>query len=147
MVSEVDRLLQRDDRQGVLLIGPPAVGKTAIINECVQRRTARFHHRRDQKPQVWWLSPQRLISGMSYLGQWEQRWLSILRESSKRDHILYFDDLVGLFTAGRTRDSSLLPPMCVAFWRSIRCVCWQKPRRNSWRFYGDAIAAWPIAFT
>lgn len=107
LVSEVDRLLQRDDRQGVLLIGPPAVGKTAIINECVQRRTARFHHRRDQKPQVWWLSPQRLISGMSYLGQWEQRWLSILRESSKRDHILYFDDLVGLFTAGRTRDSSL----------------------------------------
>lgn len=107
LVDEVDRLLQRDDRQGVLLVGPPAVGKTAIINECVQRRTARFHHRRDQKPQVWWMSPQRLISGMSYLGQWEQRWLSILRESSKRDHILYFDDLVGLFTAGRTRDSSL----------------------------------------
>lgn len=107
LVGEIDRLLQRDDRQGVLLIGPPAVGKTAIINECVQRRAARFHHRCDQKPQVWWLSPQRLISGMSYLGQWEQRWLSILRESSKRDHILYFDDLVGLFTAGRTRDSSL----------------------------------------
>lgn len=107
LVDEVERLLLRDDRQGVLLVGPPAVGKTAIINECVQRRVARFHHRRDQKPQVWWLSPQRLISGMSYLGQWEQRWLSILRESSKRDHILYFDDLVGLFTAGRTRDSSL----------------------------------------
>lgn len=107
LVNEIERLLQREDRQGVLLVGPPAVGKTAIINECVQRRTAHFHHRRDQKPQVWWLSPQRLISGMSYLGQWEQRWLSILRESSKRDHILYFDDLVGLFTAGRTRDSSL----------------------------------------
>ena len=107
LVDEVDRLLQRDDRQGILLVGPPAVGKTAIINECVQRRVARLRHRRDQKPQVWWLSPQRLISGMSYLGQWEQRWLSILREASKRDHILYFDDLVGLFTAGRTRDSSL----------------------------------------
>ncbi len=106
-VNEVDRLLQREDRQGVLIIGPPAVGKSAIIKECVQRRVARYQQRRDQKPQVWWLSPQRLISGMSYLGQWEQRWLAILREASRRDHILYFDDLVGLFTAGRTRDSSL----------------------------------------
>jgi hypothetical protein len=83
------------------------VGKTAILHACFRRRAERFRDRRDQKPQVWWLSPQRLISGMSYLGQWEQRWLSILRESAKRDHVLYFDDLVGLFTAGRTRDSSL----------------------------------------
>jgi ATP-dependent Clp protease ATP-binding subunit ClpC len=106
-VDEIDRLLQRADRQGVLIVGPPAVGKTAIIQECVARRVARFERRQDQKPQSWWLSPQRLVSGMSYLGQWEQRWLAILREASKRDHILVFDDLVGLFTAGRTRDSSL----------------------------------------
>jgi ATP-dependent Clp protease ATP-binding subunit ClpC len=106
-VDEIDRLLQRADRQGVLIVGPPAVGKTAIIQECVARRVARFQRRQDQKPQTWWLSPQRLVSGMSYLGQWEQRWLAILREASKRDHILVFDDLVGLFTAGRTRDSSL----------------------------------------
>jgi ATP-dependent Clp protease ATP-binding subunit ClpC len=107
LVSEVDHMLQREDRQGVLLVGPPAVGKTAIIHECVKRRVERFRSRRGHRPQVWWLSPQRLISGMSYLGQWEQRWLAILAEASKRDHILYFDDLVGLFTAGRTRDSSL----------------------------------------
>lgn len=107
LVDEVDRLLARDDRQGVILVGPPACGKSAIVQDCVTRRAERFRKRRGQKPQIWWLSPQRLISGMSYLGQWEQRWLAILREASKRDHVLYFDDLVGLFTAGRTRDSSL----------------------------------------
>lgn len=107
LVDEVDRLMQRADRQGVLLVGPSAVGKTAIVQECVSRRVARYHDRTHHKPQVWWLSPQRLVSGMSYLGQWEQRWLAILREGAKRDHIFYFDDLIGLFTAGRTRDSSL----------------------------------------
>lgn len=107
LVDEVDRMLSRDDRQGVMLVGPAAVGKTAIVRECARRRMERHRNQRGHKPQVWQLSPQRLISGMSYLGQWEQRWLAILREASKRDHVLYFDDLVGFFTAGRTRDSSL----------------------------------------
>src|SRR5262249_41266847 len=35
---------------------------------------------------------------------------AILKESQKRDHVLYFDDLLGLYQAGRSRDSSL----CVA---------------------------------
>lgn len=107
IVDEIDHLLRRPDRQGVLVIGPPAVGKTAILQECIKRRTERYRNRRGHKPQTWWISPQRLISGMMYLGQWEQRWLAILREATKRDHILYFEDLVGLYTAGLTRDSRL----------------------------------------
>ncbi len=107
LVDEIDHVLRRPDRQGVLIIGPPAVGKSAIFYECVKRRAARFEHRRGHKPQTWWISPQRLVSGMMYLGQWEQRWLAILREATRRDHILYFEDLVGLYTAGLTRDSRL----------------------------------------
>lgn len=107
IVDEIDHLLRRADRQGVLVIGPPAVGKTAILQECIKRRTERYRNKRGHKPQTWWISPQRLISGMMYLGQWEQRWLAILREATKRDHILYFEDLVGLYTAGLTRDSRL----------------------------------------
>ena len=106
-INEMDRMLQRDDRQGVMIIGQPATGKSAIFRACVKRRADRFRDAKGNRPQVWWLAPQRLISGMSYLGQWEQRWLSILREATRRDHILYFDDLVTFFSAGRTRESSL----------------------------------------
>ena len=106
-INEIDRMLQREDRQGVMIVGQPSSGKSAIFRACVKRRAERFREAKGNRPQVWWLAPQRLISGMSYLGQWEQRWLAILREATRRDHILYFDDLVTFFSAGRTRDSSL----------------------------------------
>ncbi len=107
LINEIDRMLQRSDRQGVLIVGQPASGKSAIFRACVKRRMDRYRKAKGSRPQTWWLSPQRLISGMSYLGQWEQRWLSILKEATKRDHILYVDDLVSFFSAGKTRDSTL----------------------------------------
>ncbi|MFO1064491.1 MAG: AAA family ATPase [Pirellulales bacterium] len=107
IVEEIDHVLSRRDRQGVLIVGAAASGKTTVFHECVKRRFERFENRRGSKPQTWWISPQRLVSGMMYLGQWEQRWLAILREAAKRDHILYFEDLIGLYTAGITRDSRL----------------------------------------
>lgn len=89
----------------LLLVGPNQVGKTAVIHEWVFR----LHQERGEErvPQVWLLSPQRLISGMSYVGQWEQRVLAIFDEAQREGHILYFDDLIGLFSAGKSRDSNL----------------------------------------
>jgi len=44
---------------------------------------------------------------MSFLGQWEGRLLAILKESQRKHHTLYFDDLIGLFYAGRSSASNL----------------------------------------
>ena len=49
----------------------------------------------------------RLISGMSYLGEWENRVLAILDHARSKDHVLFFDDLPGLFSAGTSSASSL----------------------------------------
>jgi DNA polymerase III delta prime subunit len=59
------------------------------------------------KGSTWLISPQRLISGMSYVGQWENRLLAILKTAKKSDVTLYFDDLIGLFSAGITSQSQL----------------------------------------
>ena len=115
-ITELSTLLSAGDRRPVLVIGKRLVGKTAIIHEFVRRRmdrrrssevTLHIANIADLQGDVWLVSPQRLISGMSYLGQWEGRFLAILKESQRKHHTLYFDDLIGLFYSGRTSSSQL----------------------------------------
>lgn len=118
-VTELTRLLGGSDNQPIVLTGKRLVGKSAIIHEFVRRRMDRRRTSEvtmhvgqrgsiaDLSGDVWLISPQRLISGMSYVGQWEARLLAILKEAKRKRHTLYFDDLVGLFSAGRSGSSSL----------------------------------------
>ncbi len=106
-VSELARLLDGKDKRPVLLMGARQVGKTAVIHECVYQRVKRSEQPYTGQDNVWLISPQRLISGMSYVGQWENRLLAILKEAGTKNHVLYFDNLLGLFTAGLTSDSNL----------------------------------------
>jgi ATP-dependent Clp protease ATP-binding subunit ClpA len=106
-VAELTRLLEAPDRRPVLLTGPHLAGKTALIEEYVHRRTARRKSAYKNKNNVWLIAPQRLISGMSFVGQWENRLLAIIKEARRRKHTLYFDDLLGLFKAGISASSNL----------------------------------------
>ena len=115
-VSEVTSLLSASDQRSVLVVGKRLVGKTAVIHEFVRRRMERRRTSEttmhiasiaDLRGDVWLVSPQRLISGMSFLGQWEGRLLAILKEGQRKRHTLYFDDVIGLFYAGRTSASKL----------------------------------------
>jgi ATP-dependent Clp protease ATP-binding subunit ClpC len=109
-VEELTRLLTARERRPMLLVGPRQSGKTTILHEHVHRTVAQRKSPFQARQNVWLLSPQRLIAGMSYLGQWEQRLLAILKTARKRDHLLYFDDLLGAYRSGMSRDSKL----CVA---------------------------------
>jgi ATP-dependent Clp protease ATP-binding subunit ClpC len=106
-VDELSRLLTARDRRPVLLVGPRQAGKTTVLHEVVYRRVAEKKSPFVNRDCAWLISPQRLISGMSYVGQWEARLLAILRHAKKRHHVLYFDDLVGLFLAGISAVSTL----------------------------------------
>ncbi|MEK6237415.1 MAG: AAA family ATPase, partial [Planctomycetales bacterium] len=106
-IGELTEALTSPDRRPVLIVGRPLVGKTSLVHECTYRRVAERRNPHASNQNVWLLSPQRLISGMCYVGQWENRLLAILKEAEKRDHVLYFDHLLGLFQAGVSRDSNL----------------------------------------
>lgn len=105
-VGELTRLLQLADRRPVVILGGNKVGKTTLLHECVyQRVSQRKGHSATRN--FWMLAPQRLISGMSYVGEWENRLLAILQEASKRDHVLCFQDFLGLYHAGVSSGSDL----------------------------------------
>jgi ATP-dependent Clp protease ATP-binding subunit ClpA len=106
-VEELRRLIAVKHPRPVLLLGPPKVGKTTIVHEVVHRTLEERGGRFSTKRRLWLLSPQRLIAGMSYVGQWERRLLAILKEARVKRHTLVFDDLVGLFRAGVSSQSTL----------------------------------------
>ncbi|MBX7219332.1 MAG: AAA family ATPase [Blastocatellia bacterium] len=101
------RALTSKERRPVLVVGPRLAGKTALIHEFVARMNERRRPEAGAKRNTWLVAPQRLISGMSYVGQWENRLLAILKTAKTFHHILYFDDVLGLFQAGQTSNSPL----------------------------------------
>lgn len=105
--TELDRVLRQRDRRPVALVGPRLSGKSTVLSEVVWQRAARRTKKQKGKGLAWQLSPQRLIAGMMYVGQWENRLESIVKHAQKRDLILCFDDFLGLYQAGRSRDSDL----------------------------------------
>ncbi|MBX3460463.1 MAG: AAA family ATPase [Planctomycetes bacterium] len=105
-VTELMRLLREKHARPLVLRGQAGAGKTAVIHEALRRLIGQRGTQSDRN-QVWLVSPQRLISGMMFVGQWENRLHAILAECRRRNHVLYFDDLVGLFRAGISASSKV----------------------------------------
>ncbi|MFN0249101.1 MAG: AAA family ATPase [Kofleriaceae bacterium] len=91
------------------VIGPPGSGKTMLIRQWIADRLDEdgfpIHKNLDRVSHVWRLSGKRVIAGMSYLGQWEERCLSILDEARKHDGILWIEDLHLFGRLGQSRQS------------------------------------------
>jgi ATP-dependent Clp protease ATP-binding subunit ClpC len=100
----IESLARRIARPGaaILLVGPSGVGKSALIEAVIAKLTSeesRLHARMD----AWRVDANRLISGMSMVGQWEGRCESMVEELHARGDLLVVDDLPSLVWAGRTR--------------------------------------------
>ena len=115
-VSELVQLLQRE-RANVLLVGESGVGKTSLLVDAVRivERELRANVKDDEpaptsthQPRFWTSSAARLIAGMKYLGQWEERCERVIEELARIDGVLAFEDLLELLhTGGATATNSV----------------------------------------
>jgi ATP-dependent Clp protease ATP-binding subunit ClpA/ATP-dependent Clp protease ATP-binding subunit ClpC len=95
--------------RSVAVVGPPGSGKTSLIQQWIADRLREdgygIHRNLDRCAHVWRLTGKRLIAGMSYLGQWEERLLAVLAEARAKRGILWIDDLHLFGRLGQSRQS------------------------------------------
>ncbi len=89
----------------ILLVGPSGAGKTTFV----QRMAAAAAKRKKETgyaPTIWATSADRIVAGMAYLGQWEQRCLDIV-EALRHERAFLFVDRLEDFIASRSGGSSV----------------------------------------
>ncbi|HEV7558474.1 MAG TPA: AAA family ATPase, partial [Kofleriaceae bacterium] len=95
--------------RSVAVVGPPGAGKSTLIEQWIADRLVEdgypIHRNLDRVHHVWRVAGKRLIAGMQYLGQWEERCLSVLDECKRHRCILWIEDLHLFGRLGQSRQS------------------------------------------
>ena len=105
----LDYLSERFERS-VLLVGPSGVGKTSVVYETIQRIIQEEVPEPLKNTEVWQISGGRLMAGMRFLGQWQERVLSLIDEVREAGAILFAENLVELLeTSGNEQHAQGIP--------------------------------------
>ncbi len=81
----------------VLIIGPPGVGKSALVHQFArQQRELGF-----ATTPLWSTSAARLIAGQSGFGMWQERCRDMIREAAKTKAIIHLGNLWELMEVGK----------------------------------------------
>ena len=121
--TEVLDLIKRltKEKASVIILGENGVGKTTVLTEAVKQIEKDLlknttededfdsdYDEKNPKHRFWQTTGGRIISGMKYLGQWEERMENIIRELSDIDGILCVENLLDLVRyGGRDPNESL----------------------------------------
>ena len=105
-LAELIRVLCRRNKSNPVLVGPPGVGKTAIVEELVRRIVRGQVPRQLAGKQLWSINMAALVAGTKYRGEFEERVRDLLAETAQAGNvILFLDELHTLMGAGGAEGS------------------------------------------
>ncbi|MFT5466726.1 MAG: ATP-dependent Clp protease ATP-binding subunit ClpC [Verrucomicrobiales bacterium] len=114
--GELSRLLTQDG-VSVCIVGSSGCGKSSVLVEAA-RRVEREVGADSSKPRFWLSSAARIIAGMRYLGQWEERLEAAIQELRNLRGVLCVENLLDLLRAGGQGPESGLASFLVPYIRS-----------------------------
>lgn len=128
--EEVFDLVQRltKERASVVLLGETGVGKTTVLTEAVRQIEKDLlknpddgedfdpeYDDKNPKHRFWQTNGGRLIAGMKYLGQWEERLEAVVAELSDIDGVLCVESLLDLIRYGGREPNESLAAFLVPY--------------------------------
>jgi len=117
LVAEVVHKLKRE-QANVLLVGEGGVGKTTVLADAVRAIESIPDPERPPSatPRLFWqTSAGRLIAGMRYLGQWEERVEEVIGELQTIGGVLCVERLLGLVRLGGFDASDSIAAFLIPF--------------------------------
>ena len=124
-IRRVIRVLARRTKNNPVLIGPPGVGKTAIV-EGLAQRIARGDVPESLKCKLFSLDMGALVAGAKYRGEFEERLKAVLKEvqDAAGQIILFIDEIHLVLGAGKSDGAmdaaNLLKPLLAR--GELRCI-------------------------
>ncbi len=107
--EQLQQLICGPRKRSVMLVGPSGSGKSTLVRRLVHDLLDAdgyaSHRNLDKVHSVWQIRGSRIIAGMSYLGQWEQRCVDLLHVCREKRVVLWVDDLHAWGRIGESREA------------------------------------------
>lgn len=89
--------LSGEKRTSTILVGPRGVGKSALVRKLAFDHAVRRRVEGNAVvPKIWSTSRDRIIAGMVYLGMWQERCLTMVRNLAEERDVLHVGNLLDL---------------------------------------------------
>ncbi len=94
--ADLEAWSARPKPPSLLFVGPSGVGKSVLVRRLAFHHASQRRGKSEKLPRIFSTSRDRIVAGMIYLGMWQERCISLVKELEDGSDVLHVDSLTGL---------------------------------------------------